>query len=235
MGVLLSVRAECEVGERHLVWAVVPAGALPRLVDALRVLRELVLAGAALDPARRVLRGPVEGRWDIPSDDQGRAVADGPGTDLLLEVAFAVPDPVDLLAGHVEPPTAVLHMEVADLVVVIAGAGADTEDGAAASGQRIEGQELLGQHGRIRTDRAEDDAAGEADPFGHRGRRRERGKGLEVRIDDAVDRAEHGEARLVGGAGEVGELLAGGSRHGVGQSDSNLHGVPFVDLQWVNG
>src|SRR5215210_6165189 len=112
MGVLLSVRAECEVGERHLVWAVVPAGALPCLIDAVRVLRELVRAGAALDPARRVLRGPVEGRLDIPSDDQGRAVADGPGTDLLLEVAFAVPDPVDLLAGRVEPPTAVLHVEV---------------------------------------------------------------------------------------------------------------------------
>ena len=60
MGVLLGVGAEGEVGDRHLVRLALAAGLLPGLVQRLRVLGELVRAGAALDPAVPVLGRPLE-------------------------------------------------------------------------------------------------------------------------------------------------------------------------------
>ena len=173
----------------------------------------------------------VEGGLDIAADQEGWAVALGPRADLRLEIAVAVPNCADLGQGGLDPVLAGGEVDAADLVVVLAAAQADAEDRAAATGERVEGQDLLGDQGGVLTERAEHDVGCEADALGHGRSRGERDDGLVVRIDDAVDGAEGVEAGLLGGARPVGELLAGGAWYGVGKSDSELHTGPFVDLQ----
>src|SRR5215207_2436203 len=232
LGVLLGVGAEGEIGEGHSVRLAAPALAAPRLLEVVDALLECVRGGSALCPAVAVLGRAIEGCLDVAADEQARAVALGPGADLRLELTLAVPDGADLWKGRVDPVAAGGHVDAADLVVVLAGAEGDAEDGAAAAGEGIEGEDLLGQQGGILTQRPENDVRCEADALGDRRGRGEGDDGLVARVDDAVDRAEGAEAGFLGGPSPVGELLTGGACNRVGKSDAELHSGPFVGLQW---
>jgi hypothetical protein len=136
-----------------------------------------------------------------------------------LLAAPDLPHPLQHLVEHLPPR---LHADPGELVVVLAAAEPDPQ-GHPFAGERMQAQHLLGQGNRVAAQRPEQDRGREADPLGHRRRDSQRGQHLEVRIGDAVDRAETGEPTCLSPPRPLRQLVAAGARHCIGKTDRDVH------------
>jgi hypothetical protein len=213
---LLGAIAKGEVGERHRPWLPLATGLRPGGPGLLGAGAELLRPGGRGDPARGEAGGTGKGRVGVAADDQTRS--------LLHRGAYLVagPDLLEPLQHRVELAPAAARREIAGLVVVVATAEADAEREATV-GDCLQAEHLLGELGCVGAKRPEQDRGAETDPLGHGSRRGQRRQRLVVLVDDAVDRAEAGEASGLSSPRPLGQLLARRPRHRVGQPDRNVH------------
>ena len=228
VGVRLGVVAEREVGERHRPGLALAARIPPGSLELLAALTERVGGAAAHDPAVAEPSGAAEGRVDRPTEDQLRRVGRDVGSDALVlggarGCAGLRPDLPDPLQHRLEVLAAArLEVDPGGLVVVLAAADRDPEDHPAV-GDPVHRRRLLGEQRGVEAIRGDQDRRRELASLGHRGRGGERDEWLEVRVGDPVERPQGREARPVGAARPLGQLVAARSRHRVRQSDPNVH------------
>jgi hypothetical protein len=115
-----------------------------------------------------------------------------------------------------------VEVDARDLVVVLAPSDGDAEHEAAAR-QVVERRGLLGDERGVGPVGRDEDRGREPDPLRDRRGGSQRDQRLVVRVDDAIDRPQAGEAARLGTPGPVEHLLAGDPGDRGRQADSHYH------------